>query len=168
MTSLGERAEAIAGQLRNASKAAALIADARDETRSETAEHAHQAETSAWPEHERQQEDGTSQSCKGGQPVDVPGCRPDRGDTIGRLDALGTALSALGWTAHVRTLPGRIPGLRATNPEPGAAELSEDIYAKPATGGEWEYWWPWGERIASDPSSAAAIIVRVLRPAGTP
>jgi|HubBroStandDraft_1064217.scaffolds.fasta_scaffold188363_2 hypothetical protein len=84
------------------------------------------------------------------------------------LDALGAELSAHGWTAHVRALPGRVPGLRASNPEPGAAVLSEDIYAKPGPDGRWEYWWPWAERIAGDPAGAAAVIVRVLRPAGTP
>jgi len=84
------------------------------------------------------------------------------------LDALAAALSAYGWTACVRTVPGRVPSVRAGNPEPGAAALSEDIYAKPGPDGGWEYWWPWAERIAAGPASAAAVIVRVLRTAGTP
>jgi hypothetical protein len=84
------------------------------------------------------------------------------------LEALAAALSAYGWTAYVRTVPGRVASVRAGNPEPGAAALSEDIYAKPGPDGGWEYWWPWAERIAADPASAAAVIVRVLRPAGTP
>jgi hypothetical protein len=83
------------------------------------------------------------------------------------LRALAAELSALGWTSHPRTLPGRVPSLRASNPEPGAAALSEDIYARFGADGRWEYWWPWGERIAADPAGAAAVIVRVLRPAGT-
>ncbi len=84
---------------------------------------------------------------------------------IAGLDALAGELSVHGWTAHVRTPPGRMPSLRACNPEPGAAALSEDIYAKPGSGGGWEYWWSWAEKIAADPASAAAVIVHVLRPA---
>ncbi len=83
----------------------------------------------------------------------------------GALDALAAELSARGWPSRVRTVPGRVPGLRAVNPEPGAGALSEDIYARPGTGGRWTYWWPWAEPIADDPASAAAVIVRVLRPA---
>jgi len=92
---------------------------------------------------------------------------PDNGlaDVIARLDALASELSVHGWTAHVRTLPGRMPSLRASNPEPGATALSEDIYTKPRSDGGWEYWWPWAEPIATDPASAAAVIVHVLRPA---
>jgi hypothetical protein len=88
---------------------------------------------------------------------------PDADDTIGHLDALATELLAQGWPAHVRKLPGRPPSLRARNPVPGAGALSEDIYAKPGDDGGWGYWWPWAEPIASDPASAAAVIVRVLR-----
>jgi hypothetical protein len=86
-------------------------------------------------------------------------------DVIAGLDALASELSVHGWVAHVRTSPGRMASLRACNPEPGAAALSEDIYAKPGSGGGWEYWWPWAEKIAADPASAAAVIVHVLRPA---
>lgn len=88
-------------------------------------------------------------------------------DLIAGLDALATELSARGWAAKVRTMPGRVPSLRACNPEPGAVALSEDIYTKPGGDGGWEYWWPWSERIAADPASAAAVIVHVLRPADT-
>jgi hypothetical protein len=97
--------------------------------------------------------------------LNAPGRLPDTADG---LAALAAELSAQGWTTRVRTLRGRVPSLRASNPEPGASALSEDIYAKPGADGGWEYWWPWAERIASDPASAAAVIVRVLRPAGTP
>jgi hypothetical protein len=98
----------------------------------------------------------------------APGHMPDLAEAADPLDALAAELSEHGWTAHVRKLPSRILSLRAGNPEPGAAALSEDIYAKPGPDGGWEYWWPWGERIAGDPASAAAVIVRVLRSAGTP
>jgi len=84
------------------------------------------------------------------------------------LDALASELLALGWAAQVRTLPGRQPAVRAGNPEPGASALSEDIYARPGPGGGWEYCWPWAQPIANDPAAAAAVIVRVLRPAGAP
>jgi hypothetical protein len=73
-------------------------------------------------------------------------------------------LSARGWTAKVRQLPGQLPSLRASNPEPGAAALSEDIHVKPAKDGGWQYWWPWAEPIADTAATAAAVIVRVLRP----
>ena len=79
------------------------------------------------------------------------------------LEALAAELLARGWTAHVRKLPDRPPGLRALNPVRGASALSEDIYAKPDDDGVWSYWWPWAEPIAPDPATAAAVIVRVLR-----
>jgi len=60
----------------------------------------------------------------------------------------------------------RVPSLHARNPEPGAAALSEHIYAQPRADGTWVYWWPWAQPIAETPSRAAAAIVRVLRPAG--
>jgi len=87
---------------------------------------------------------------------------------ITRLDALAAALTAHGWTARLHAPRGRTPSLHARNPEPGAAALSEDIYAQPRADGTWTYWWPWAEPIAEAPDSAAAVIVRVLRPAGTP
>jgi hypothetical protein len=80
------------------------------------------------------------------------------------LNELAAELWALGWASRARTLPGRPAGLRASNPTPGAAALSEDIYAMPGADGQWEYWWPWGEQIAAIPADAAAVITRVLRP----
>jgi hypothetical protein len=84
-------------------------------------------------------------------------------DSIARLDALAAELLALGWTAQVRKLPGRPEGLRVQNPVPGAAALSEDIYAWPDEDGSWQYWWPWAEPVAADAAAAADVIVRVLR-----
>jgi hypothetical protein len=89
-------------------------------------------------------------------------------DIMNRLDALADELAALGWTTQLHAAPGRTPSLHARNPEPGAAALSEHIYAQPRTDGAWAYWWPWAEPIAAAPAEAAAIIVHVLRPAGTP
>jgi|HubBroStandDraft_1064217.scaffolds.fasta_scaffold08047_8 hypothetical protein len=88
----------------------------------------------------------------------------DADDAIGHLDALAAELLAHGWDAQVRRLPGRPPSLHARNPVRGAGALSEDIYTKPGQDGSWGYWWPWGEPIARDPASAAAVIVCVLRP----
>lgn len=89
-------------------------------------------------------------------------------DTIARLDALAAELSAHGWTTRVHAPAGRNPSLHARNPEPGAVALSEHIYAYPMANGSWVYWWPWAEPIADTPAAAAAVIIRVLRPAGTP
>jgi hypothetical protein len=91
-----------------------------------------------------------------------------RADLIGRLDALAAELAARGWTATVCTPRGRVPSVHARNPEPGAAALSEHIYSQPGADGRWAYWWPWAEPIAEAPDQAASVIVRVLRPAGTP
>lgn len=90
---------------------------------------------------------------------------PLSGNLRGALNELAEELSALGWTSHVRSLPRRPLGLRVSNPEPGAAALSEDIYALVRGDGRWEYCWPWAELIAVSPADAAAVIVRVLRPA---
>jgi hypothetical protein len=91
--------------------------------------------------------------------------RADSADAIARLDALATELNSHGWATKVHAAPGRRPRLYARNPEPGAAALSESIYAQPQTDGTWAYWWPWAEPIAETAAAAAAIIVRVLRPA---
>ncbi len=92
---------------------------------------------------------------------------PMSGSLRDALNGLAGELSALGWTSRLRALPGRPLGLRVSNPEPGAAALSEDIYAMRGACGQWEFWWPWDERIAVMPADAAAVIVRVLRPAET-
>jgi hypothetical protein len=91
--------------------------------------------------------------------------RTDSADAIARLDALATELDSHGWTSSVQAPTGRTPRLHARNPEPGAAALSESIYAQPRADGTWSYWWPWAEPIAETAKAAAAIIVRVLRPA---
>jgi hypothetical protein len=92
--------------------------------------------------------------------------RADSADAIVRLEALAAELSSHGWTTNVHAVPGRQPRLYARNPEPGAAALSESIYAQPRADGTWAYWWPWAEPIAESAAATAAIIIRVLRPAG--
>jgi hypothetical protein len=89
-------------------------------------------------------------------------------ETIGRLDALAGELAACGWTSVVQTPRGKLPRLHARNPDPEAAALSEIVFALPHTDGTWGYWWPWREPIAEEAADAAAVIVRVLRPADTP
>jgi len=89
-------------------------------------------------------------------------------EVTAKLDALAAELAGHGWESSVQVPRGRLPHLYARNPEPGAAALSETIHARPRMDGTWAYWWPWAEPIADTPASAAAVIVRVLRPAGTP
>jgi hypothetical protein len=89
-------------------------------------------------------------------------------ETIARLEALASALAPHGWTTRLHAPRGQMPSLHARNPEPGAAALSEYIYAQPRADGTWTYWWPWAEPIAEAPASAAAVIVHALRPAGKP
>jgi hypothetical protein len=85
-------------------------------------------------------------------------------DAVSRLEALGAELAGLGWQSRLVSQPGRLPHLHVANPEPGASALSEDIFCAPR-GDELGYWWSWAEWIGVDPAEAAAIIVRVLRPA---
>ncbi len=94
--------------------------------------------------------------------------KADPAQAAARLDALAAELAARGWTSRLDTPPGRTPSLYARNPEPGAAMLSEHVYAQPREDGTWWYWWPWAEPIAPTPAAAATVIVRVLRPAGVP
>ncbi|MGO9078908.1 MAG: hypothetical protein ACLQDY_07660 [Streptosporangiaceae bacterium] len=91
--------------------------------------------------------------------------RADPAEIAARMDALAAELARQGWSSRIDAPPGRQPSLYARNPEPGASVLSERIYAGPPEDGTWWFWWPWGEPIAADPGRAAAVIVRVLRPA---
>ena len=88
-------------------------------------------------------------------------------ECITRLEALAAEIAARGWTTRVDATRGRPPSLLAQNPEPGAAALSEHIYAHPGSDGTWMYWWPWADPIAATAADAAAIVVRVLRAVGT-
>ncbi len=92
----------------------------------------------------------------------------DPAQALARLEALAGELAARGWTARLETPPGRLPSVYARNPVPGAAVLSERIYAQPRADGTWAYWWPWAQPIATTPAKAAAVIVRALRSAGQP
>ena len=83
---------------------------------------------------------------------------------IAMLANLGTELDAAGWTTRLQVTPGRAPALYVRNPEPGAAALSEHIYAAPKDDAYW-YWWPWSQPIAQDAGQASALIRRALRAA---
>lgn len=96
----------------------------------------------------------------------VSAARPS--ERIARLEALATELAARGWTTRLHAPRGQSPSLHTRNPEPGAAALSEHIYAHPRTDGTWVYWWPWTDPIADTAADAATVIVRVLRAVGTP
>ena len=95
------------------------------------------------------------------------GTTADKAELVARLDALAAELAVLGWASSVRE-PGRVPCLYARNPEPGAEALSEHVFAGRRRDGTWLFWWPWAEPIAESAGEAAAVIVRVLRPAGEP
>ncbi|HUY45879.1 MAG TPA: hypothetical protein VMV92_09165 [Streptosporangiaceae bacterium] len=91
----------------------------------------------------------------------MPGERPGPGEAITRLEALAAELDGRGWPARLGAPPGRLPRLRAANPD--AAALAENIYAQPVADGTWWYWWPWAEPIAAEPAGAAEVITRALR-----
>ncbi|HEX5293222.1 MAG TPA: hypothetical protein VFX25_30485 [Streptosporangiaceae bacterium] len=94
----------------------------------------------------------------------MPATAPTIETVITMLENLGTELHAAGWTTRLRVTPGRAPALFVRNPEPGAAALSEHIYAAPKDDGYW-YWWPWAQPIHQDTGQAAALIRRALRAA---
>jgi len=67
------------------------------------------------------------------------------------------------YEARLVTPEGRRPHLRVTNR--GAPILREHIYAGPADGEAWWFWFGWAERIApvADIAAAARRIEQVLR-----
>lgn len=85
---------------------------------------------------------------------------------LARLEDLGTVLTQRGLLARVATPYGRVPSLHVVNP--AAAGLAEDVYAGRGQDGRWWFWWSWAEQIAlgEDVDGAAAMIERVLAPAG--
>jgi hypothetical protein len=83
---------------------------------------------------------------------------------IAMLERLGAGLAAAGWITRPQVTPGRAPALFVKNPEPGAAALSEHIYAAPKDDKLW-FWWLWEEPIAQDVPETAELIRRALRAA---
>ncbi len=87
-------------------------------------------------------------------------------DYLVRLRVLAAALEQLGWSSQLSGAHGaEPPSLYAQNPVPGAGVLSEHITVDQGKDGQWLYYWSWGEPIGEGASAAAAVIVRVLRPA---
>ena len=81
------------------------------------------------------------------------------------LDVLAGQVAAYGWTAHVRTPPGRLPYLFVQDPQnPNTG--GDVVAASDAATGECWFWFAWAERIApaENPAKAAHVIVRALRP----
>jgi hypothetical protein len=77
---------------------------------------------------------------------------------LAALKELAGELSARGYLADLRTVPGSLPSLNVRNPR--ARILTENVYAQAAC-----YWFSWAERIApcDEPATAATILARVLR-----
>lgn len=79
-----------------------------------------------------------------------------------QVEALATELSERGFATTVVS-SGKYRRLTVVNK--AASQLSENVYAAPASDGPWWFWWSWGERIApvEDVSAAAHAVGRVLR-----
>ena len=85
-------------------------------------------------------------------------------EQIAYLDVLAGQVAAYGWTAHVRTPPGRLPYLFVQDPQnPNTG--GDVVAASDAATGEYWFWFAWAERIApaENPAKAAHLIVRDLR-----
>ena len=84
-------------------------------------------------------------------------------EQIAYLDVLAGQVAAYGWTAHVRTPPGRLPYLFVQDPQnPNACG---DIVAVPdAATGEWWFWFSYAQRIAPAETLANAThtIIKTL------
>jgi len=74
---------------------------------------------------------------------------------------LADNLTGQGFTAQV-THAGKYP--RADVAHRSVPQLSETVYAAPADGGTWWFWWPWADRIApvSEAETATFKIACVL------
>ena len=84
-------------------------------------------------------------------------------EQIAYLDVLAGQVAAYGWTAHVRTPPGRLPHLFVQDPENPNA--SGDIVAVPDSAtGEWWFWFSYAQRIApvETLASATQTIIKTL------
>ena len=84
-----------------------------------------------------------------------------RTDTLHRLERLAGTLAGHGMDVSLAAPPGRVPWLEVVHPAAGCAG---DVYAARCRDGNWWFWWPWAERIAteSDLDAAAATIEDAL------
>jgi hypothetical protein len=85
-----------------------------------------------------------------------------RTDTFHRLERLAGTLAERGMNVSLVAPPGRVPWLEVVHPAAGGA--AGDVYAARCRDGNWWFWWPWAERIAteSDLGAAAATIEEAL------
>jgi hypothetical protein len=87
---------------------------------------------------------------------------PLRTATLHRLERLAGTLARRGMDASLVDPSGRVPRLQVVHPT--AKGAPEDVYASCGQDGNWWFWWPWAERIATDGDldSAAATIEQAL------
>ncbi|MEV4253863.1 hypothetical protein AB0J52_11935 [Spirillospora sp. NPDC049652] len=87
----------------------------------------------------------------------------DADRALGHLEHLVDRLRSRGWLVEVAAQGDRWPTALVSNGElPG---LNESVIAAPDhVGGDWFYYFGWGERIApcTDPHGAVATLARVL------
>jgi hypothetical protein len=85
-------------------------------------------------------------------------------EQIAYLDVLAGQVATHGWTAYVRTPPGRLPYLSVQDPR-NLNTGGDIVAASDAATGECWFWFAWAERIApaENPAKAAHVIVRALR-----
>jgi hypothetical protein len=88
-----------------------------------------------------------------------------RAETLTRLEALACELTDCGWVTRLHAPTAQVPSLYVQNPDPGAAMLSEHIYAAQRADGTWSYWWPWAQALPPAVRDATDTIIRVLHAA---
>ena len=83
-----------------------------------------------------------------------------------RLEQLAGTLAGRGMDVTLVAPYSRVPRLQVAHPAADGA--TRDIYASRGRDGNWWFWWPWAERIATDgnlEAAAAAIEQALTRPA---
>ena len=85
-----------------------------------------------------------------------------RTDTLHRLERLAGTLAERGLDVSLVAPPGRVPRLEVVHPAADGA--LGDVYAARCQDGDWWFWWPWAERIATEGNldAAAATIEEAL------
>jgi len=96
--------------------------------------------------------------------VNVPGEDAAR-EAVARLEALAEDLEARGFAARLVDVGG-YAAVRVAHRV--VSQLSETVYAAPAVGGAWWFWWSWADPIVpvSEVETAAFKIAYVLTPSG--
>jgi hypothetical protein len=86
-------------------------------------------------------------------------------EAVARLEALAEDLEVRGFAARLVD----VGGYAAVKVKHRVvSQLSETVYAAPAVGGAWWFWWSWADPIAplSEVHAAAFKITYVLTPSG--